>query len=211
MYALPEDVLGAPTLSPGRIVGLIGPIGLGLTRLGLSLLVETSRTAPVVTLDVRGWISPLAAWEMGIDPDRLVVVRCSDRRLWPQVTAALLEGVRAVYAEVPAGIKDQDLRRLAALARARRTGLILRPLQGDLPAGVTHLRIHALGVEWVGTDHGRGRLGRRRLVVEASGKAAGGMEQMIVLEDLGVREGVGADVMRVVPGVAVATPTEVAG
>jgi hypothetical protein len=199
------------TLSPGRIVGLIGPVGLGLTRLGLSMLVETSRTAPVVTLDVRGWISPLAAWEIGIDPDRLVVVRCSDRRLWPQVTAALLEGVRAVYAEVPAGIGDQDLRRLAALARARRVGLILRPLQGDLPAGVTHLRIHAHAVEWVGTNRGHGRLGRRRLVVEASGKAAGGMEQTVVLEDLGVREDVGADVMRVVPGVAVATPAEVAG
>jgi hypothetical protein len=176
-------------------------------------LVEPSRLAPVVALDVRGWISPPAAWEMGIDPEQLVVVRCRERRLWPQVAAALLEGVRAVYAEVPAGIKDQDLRRLAALARARRTGVVLRVLRGDLPVGVAHLRLRAQGVEWEGIDRGHGRLSRRRLLFEASGKVAAGVGRGLALTDDGNRlmEDEVADLVRVVSRLALATAGGAAG
>jgi hypothetical protein len=192
-----EDLL---TLQPGRVVELAGPPGLGLTRLGYHLLAEPSRRGPVVAVDVRGWMSPLAAWEAGVEPDRLVVVRCSDRRQWAQALAALCEGVRAVLAEVPPGVSDHDLRRLAALARARRVQLALRPLQGDLAAGVTHLRLRAVEVEWEGPDRGHGRLERRRLVLEASGKGAAGITRRLVVEDAG------ADVVRVVPGM-VARPS----
>jgi hypothetical protein len=192
------------TLPPGRVVGLIGPAGSGLTRVGLSLLARPSRTSMVVTLDVRGWLSPLAAWEMGISPDRLVVVRCPDHRLWPQVAAALLEGVPAVYAEVPVGVRDQDLRRLAALARARRTGLVMRPLKGDLPAGVTHLRLRGRDLTWEGTAAGSGRLNHRRIRLEVSGTAVGGIERLLALKDDGIQvwEEEDADIVCVVPGLA---------
>lgn len=159
-------------LSPGKIVGLEGPAGWGLTRLGLSLLAAPSQVGTVVTIDARGgWLSPLAAWEVGVKPGRLVVVRCADRRLWGQVTAAILEGVAAVYAEVPAGVGEHELRRLAALTRARKAGLALRPLRGQLPAGITHLRINGRGVSWEGADQGHGRLLERRLALEVSGKS----------------------------------------
>jgi hypothetical protein len=69
-----------------------------------------SMHAPVVALDTRGWISPEAAWETGMAGDRLVIVRCDDPVLWVKVMASLLEGVRAVYAEVPARVRDHDLR-----------------------------------------------------------------------------------------------------
>jgi hypothetical protein len=172
-------------LEPGRVTELIGIPGTGLTRLGLRLLAEPSRVAPVVALDVRGWISPAAAWEVGVVPGSLVVVRCDQERLWPSVAAALLEGVKAVYAEVPPGSRDQDLRRLAALARARRVALALRPLSDGLPAGLSHLRLRALGVTWEGADHGHGRLTRRRLVLEASGKGVAGMRRRFEVEDDG--------------------------
>jgi hypothetical protein len=158
-------------LSPGRIVGLEGPAGWGLTRLGLSLLAAPSQVVTVVVIDVRGWFSPLAAWQVGVNRNRLVVVRCPESRLWPRVTAAVLEGVAAVYAEIPAGVGENDLRRLAALTRARKAGLALRPLRGSIPPGITHLRVRGSGVDWIGPEQGHGRLLERQLSMEISGKS----------------------------------------
>ena len=122
-----EDPL---SLQPGRVIGLEGPTGLGLTRIGLSMLAEPSQHAPVVVVDVRGWVSPLAAWESGVRADRLAVVRCGDLDLWPNALSALLDGVKAIYAEVPGGIHDSVLRRLGALARTRDAAVVLRPVDG---------------------------------------------------------------------------------
>lgn len=160
-----------PSLIPGQVVGLEGETGLGITRLGFSILARPSRVGLVVAVDVRGWLSPLAAFESGVVPARLVVVRCEDHRLWPQVTAACLEGVAAVYAEVPGGVGESQLRRLAALNRARRSALILHPLRGELPVGVAHWRIKGERVSWEGPDRGHGRLKNRQLSLQISGKS----------------------------------------
>ncbi len=185
-------------LEAGKLVGLIGAPGFGLTRLGLGLL----RDQPgwVACIDVRGWLSPAAFWEMGVSTDRVVVVRCPDSHRWPQVTAALVEGMGAVYAEVPSGVAAPMLRRLGALARARATPVVLRPVDGDLPAGITHLRLEAQEVAWEGAERGRGRLRGRRFTMAASGKGMGGIDQIIEVKDDG------ADTVRVVSGLAVAMP-----
>jgi hypothetical protein len=184
-------------LQPGRVTELVGVPGTGLTRLGLKLLAEHSRVAPVVAMDTRGWISPEAAWETGVVAERLVIVRCNDVVLWPKVLAALLEGVRAIYAEVPAGIRENDLRRLTALVRARRVAVAMRSMGQRLPTGVAHLRLRSLGVTWEGADRGHGKLKKRRLVLEASGKGAAGITRRFEVEDEGT------DVMRVVSDVVV--------
>lgn len=184
-------------LSPGRLVELVGEPGGGLTRLGMRMLAEHSRIAPVVVVDTRGWVSPAAAWEAGVDPERLVVVRCPDPQLWPKVTAALLEGVRAIYTEVPLRFREQDIRRLAALARARRAAVAMRSTGPGLPGGVAHLRLRAIGVTWEGAEQGHGRLGRRRLVIEASGKGVAGIPRIIEVEDEGT------DALRLVSNVVV--------
>jgi hypothetical protein len=193
------------SLEPGKVVGLVGPPGLGLTRLGWSLLTGPARDGPVVYLDVRGWVNPLTAWESGISPERLVIVRCTDRLLWPKAAAALLEGIRAVYAEVPPGVQEAALRRLAALARSRRSALLLRPLRGDLPSGVAYLNFRGKEVDWMGPDAGHGRLEGRRLRVEASGKGMSGIERLIEVEDDG------ADVVRVVSRLATSPSRRAAG
>jgi len=202
-----DDLIAAPLLEqrqdgilhlqPGRLVEMVGDPGTGLTRLGLRLLAEHSRVAPVVAVDLRGWISPVAAWETGVIPERLVVVRCPDPSLWPKVTAALLEGVRALYTEVPARVKDQDIRRLASLARARRVAVAMRSTGNGLPSGVAYLRLRAIGVTWEGADRGHGRLKRRRLVMEASGKGVSGIPRILEVEDEGT------DALRVVSDVVV--------
>ncbi len=180
--AATPDVL---TLGPGQVAGLVGPPGFGLTRLGLRMLADHAGAGLVACLDVRGWLSPRAAWELGIDPERLVVVRCGDPVRWGQVAATLLDGMAALYAEVPGGVKDARLRTLGALARTRRIPLVLRPVRGDLPGGVTQLRLDAQQVEWEGTDAGHGRLEERRLVVTASGKATRGMAMRVEVRDDG--------------------------
>ena len=182
-------------LQPGRITELVGVPGTGLTRLGLKLLAEHSRIAPVVVLDTRGWVSPEAAWETGVIAERLAIVRCDDLILWPKVTAALLEGVRAIYAEVPARVRDQDLRRLTALARARKVAVAMRSMGNGLPSGVAHLRLRALGVTWEGANRGHGKLKKRRLMLEASGKGAAGVTRRFEVEDEGT------DAVRVVSDV----------
>lgn len=180
-----DDLL---SLAPGQVAGLSGIPGSGLTRIGLSLLAPYAVRGPVVYLDVRGWANPSAAWEMGIPHDRLVVVRSSDVVSWGRIVATLLDGARGVYAEVPTGLRDQALYKLAAKARARRTPLVLRPIAGKLPSGVAHLQLEAREVLWEGVEAGHGNLTKRRILLVASGKATRGMRQMIEVEDDGTND-----------------------
>jgi hypothetical protein len=202
----PADGSGVDlVVEPGRVLGLVGPPGCGLTTLGISLLATATTTEPVAVLDVRGWFCPSVAWEAGIAPERLVVVRCSDRRLWPKVAATLLEGFAVVYAEVPRHVPDQALRRLGALARSRRSGVVLRSMRGDLPTGLIHLRIDGVAVRWGGAEDGHGRLKRHAVTVKASGKGARGVERYLEVTDDG------ANTVRLVPGLAAAPSGRAAG
>jgi hypothetical protein len=193
------------TAEAGKVLGLVGAPGSGLTWLGLTLLAESSATGMVAVLDVRGWLCPVAAWEVGVDPARIVVVRCPDRLSWPRVAAALIEGFPVVYAEAPAGAGDAVLRRLGALARARRSALVIHPVGGDLPAGMLHLRLESVGVVWEGADRGHGALLRRRLTLQASGKGVRGIEQTVEVVDDGTHP------VRLVPRLAVAPVRRAAG
>lgn len=172
-------------LEPGRVVALHGRPGSGMTRVGLTLLADAARQAPVVAVDVRGWISPLAAWEVGIAPDRFIVVRGFPEHHWPTVLGTLVDGVRAIYAEVPPGVPAAVVRRVAAAARARRVGLVLRPLRGEVPSGVAHLTIDAGDVRWSGTGAGVGHLSARSIALRARGKALAGIERDIEVDDDG--------------------------
>ena len=181
------------SLSPGQIAGLSGLPGSGLTRVGLSLIAPYASQGHLAYLDVRGWASPLTAWELGIEPERFIVVRTDDIVTWSRVVGTLLDGMRGVYAEIPRGVKDSALRTLAAKARMRRTPLVLRPIEGKLPQGVAHLHLKARDVEWHGTEQGHGALVRRRTLLDATGKATRGMERTIEIEDDGTND------LRVVP------------
>ncbi len=192
-------------IDPGKVASLNGEPGSGLTRVGLVMLAGYADEGPVAYLDVRGWLSPLAAWEVGIEPDRLIVVRCTDVVRWGRAVAALLDGTRAVYAEVPGGVKDAAIRKLGALARSRRTPLVLRSLTGSLPVGVAHLVLEVKEVTWEGAEQGHGRLRLRRSVVVASGKAMRGMPRTIELEDDG------SNALHLVPGVGTTEAGRAAG
>jgi hypothetical protein len=61
----------------------------------------------------------------------------------------------------------------------------MRAMGDGLPGGVAYLRLRAIGVTWEGADRGHGRLTRRRLVLEATGKGAAGMARRFEVEDEG--------------------------
>jgi hypothetical protein len=186
---------GLPTLDPGHVAVLSGEPGLGMTRLGLVMLSGYTE-GTVAYLDVRGWLSPVAAWEVGIEPDRLVIARCSEVVQWGRAAAALLDGAVAVMAEIPVGAKDASIRKLAALARNRRTTLLLRPIDRPVPNGVAHLVLEAHEIAWSGAVDGHGRIEQRRTRINASGKAMKGMTRTIEMEDDG------SNALRLVSGVA---------
>ncbi len=180
-----DPVVPVVGLSPGRVVGLEGAVGLGLSRVGMSLLAEMPSLCRMVVVDVEGWFCPLAAWEVGLVPERLAIVRCGDTDRWPGVVAGLLDGFEVIYAEVPAGVGAAVLRRLGARARIRGAALVLYSPSG-FPPGVVWLRVRAVQVVWVGIgEGGSGCLDRRVLVLELSGKGVGGRRLMVEVEDDG--------------------------
>lgn len=195
------DVLSLP---PGKTMVLVGATGFGLTRIGLAALVGPARLGPVAYMDVRGWLCPSVAWTAGIAPERFIVVRCSDPVQWSRAVATLIDGVRAVYAEVPRGVKDPQLRTLVSLAQRRDSTLVLRSTV-DVPVGLGYVRLAAESVKWEGTDAGHGRLGRRRVVLRASGKAMRGIPRLIEVEDHGT------DDLHLVSGLAITPPGRAAG
>jgi hypothetical protein len=113
--------------------------------------------------------------------------------------------MQAVYAEMPSGVSASMMRRLGALARARSTSVVLHPIEGEIPAGITHLRLEAQEVAWEGTERGRGRLRERRFTLAASGKGVGGIRHIFEVEDDGT------DAVRVVSRLAATLPRRAVG
>ncbi len=197
-----EDMWG-----PGQLLGLIGPPGLGMTRVAVTQLAALA--GPLAWVEHAGakqasWFSPAIGWESGIEPDRLVVVRSGDIAGWAEATATLMDGMAAVCADVPARVPEAMLRRLAARARARRARLVLRS-RDPLPTGIAHTVITGDAVEWVGAGQGRGRLLHRRLVATAHGKGVKGPALELGFEDDGT------NFVCVVSGLGAAAPGRATG
>lgn len=134
----------------------------------------------------------LAAGELGVALERVVVVPDPPPGAWATVVAALLDAVELVWVGLPQRVTPADARRLAA--RARERGSVLVPLGPHaLGAGGVHaagagwpqpgdLRLRAASPDWSGPlGHGSGRLEARRVEVVASGRGASGRERRIPL------------------------------
>ncbi|MFQ5489523.1 MAG: ImuA family protein [Phycisphaerae bacterium] len=83
----------------------------------------------ILVVDTRGDFYPPAAWQLGLAPRQLLVVRARQARsvLWALNQALRCPAVAAVLADVDC-LTDADSRRLQLAAEAGRTvGLLLRP------------------------------------------------------------------------------------
>lgn len=169
-----------PLLSPialaerGALVEVTGPVGSGATSLLLSLLAPVAKEGPVAYLDVRGVVSPVAAAEAGCALERLAFVRAPHPDGWAKALAYLLDGVRAVAAEVPRGVPAAALRALAGRARSRSRFVALAPMGWKLPEGLVAGRLTLGPPRWAGALRGRGHLTTRLVSVHLEGKLAAG-------------------------------------
>lgn len=181
-----------PLLSPialaerGALVEVTGPVGSGATSLLLSLLAPVAKEGPVAYLDVRGAVSPVAAAEAGCALERLVFVSAPHPDGWAKALAYLLDGVRAVAAEVPRGVPAAALRALAGRARSRSRFVALAPMGWKLPEGLVAGRLSLGPPRWAGALHGRGHLTARLVPVHLEGKLAprGVVEGLLQLPSL---------------------------
>jgi len=108
-----------------------------------------------------------AAGEIGLDPDRVLLVP-DPGPAWPQVVASLLDGFELVLLRPPDQPPGHLRRRLEAAAR--RYGSVL-VVAGEWPGAPARLLVTS--AEWTGIGAGHGRLRARRAQVAASGRGAG--------------------------------------
>ncbi len=169
--------------------------GPGATSLALALGAAASETGSWVA--GVGLASPglLAAEELGVALERMVVVR-TPPGMWATVVAALLDAVDLVWLELPRRVSPGDARRLAA--RARERGSVLVPLApcASVAGGLAgagsgwpvpaDIRLHTVASSpssgWIGpAGGGAGRLEARRLEVVATGRGASARERRVAL------------------------------
>lgn len=172
----------APLLPQGALSRGSTVVVEGSTSLVLGLLAEASRAGGWVAVVGLPGVGVLAAHELGLALDRMVLVPDPGAD-GPTVVAALLDGVDVVVVGPRTALSDADRRRLAA--RARERSAVLLP---TTPWPGAHVVLTARAHEWEGLGRGHGRLRSRRLVVDRRGRgSAARPERAQVLLPAGAR------------------------
>lgn len=156
------------SLRRGQVVAVPPPLGGGGGSLLWALVAAASaegRWAAAVGLPDSG---VLAAAELGVDLDRLVLVDEPGER-WPDVAGALLGAVDIVVLRPDRRPSGPLARRLAGVARQHGTVLLVA---GDWEGA--QLRLQVVSSRWSGLGAGHGHLQGRQVLVEASGRGADG-------------------------------------
>jgi hypothetical protein len=115
-----------------------------------------------------------AVAEMGADLSRVALVPAPGRSLTTAV-AALLDAFDLVLLSHRARPTAGDARRLAA--RARERGAVLVTMAGSAWPAPTDIRLTVVRAEWQGLGLGEGRLLRRLVELEMSGRGAAARER----------------------------------
>ncbi len=176
------ELLGTPGLRRGSTLAVAADGACGTTAVALGLIAEASSMGAwcaAVELEDLGIV---AADELGVSLDRLVLVPRTGKR-FPTVVAALLDGCDIVLVAAP-GLSPADRRRLSDRARERRAVLVV--LSGSLaaptvtsgpwPDGVDVL-LSVTGSSFAGLGAGNGRMLAHRVDVIATRRAAAPQEK----------------------------------
>jgi hypothetical protein len=149
----------------------------GAASLALALAAGASQAGSWVAAVGLGSLGLVAAAELGVVLERLVVVADPGRERdgWASVVAALADGFDIVLVAAGAGpgrgggrLRAGDARRL--VARVRERGSVLVAVGGDLPGERSALRLAVTSSAWQGLGAGWGHLQGRRVTVEAGGR-----------------------------------------
>ncbi len=116
-----------------------------------------------------------AAHEFGVPMSRLLMVETPPVERWAVVVAALVEAVDVVCLNPSRPVRAREARRLQARAREQETVLIHLDGGRSWP---TAMDIALVARQtWSGLGQGHGYLRERRLLIEASGRRAPGVDQ----------------------------------
>ena len=143
----------------------------GSMSLTLALLAEASRAGSWVAVVGLPGVGVLAAHQLGLCLDRVVLVPAPGPD-GPTVVAALLDGVDVVVVGPEVALGPTDRRRLSARARERSS--VLLP---TTPWPGAQVVLTAESSRWQGLGRGWGRLSSRQLTVHRAGRGTAAITQ----------------------------------
>jgi hypothetical protein len=163
-------------LRRGSTVAVDG--GAGATTLALGLVVAASAAGSWTAVVGAPALGLGAAVELGVAPERLLVVPEPPRDSWATVVATLVDSVDLVLV-APRRVAPGEVRRLTARARERDAVLVVLP-RSPWPGPDVRLVVGAS--TWTGpAGGGAGRLVARRAEVVAGGRGAAARERHATL------------------------------
>jgi hypothetical protein len=169
-----EGLLPGGGLRRGSTVAVGSSPGAGgATSLALALVAQASQAGSWVAAVGVPSLGLVAADELGIALERLVLVAAPERADWGGVAAALIDGFDLVILHPGrGGLRSADARRL--VARVRERGAVLVPLGPGWPAEAD-VTLQVTRTRWEGLDddgHGHLRARKVRVVRTGRGEAA---------------------------------------
>jgi hypothetical protein len=164
-----EDLLPGAGLRRGATVSVAAGPGVGgATSLALALVAQATTAGSWLAAVGLPSLGLVAADELGVALERLVLVAAPERDAWGGVVAALVDGFDLVVLQAGrGGVRPADARRL--VARARERGAVLVQLGSGWPEGAD-LALQVTAARWEGTDAGHGHLRARRVTVTRGGR-----------------------------------------
>jgi hypothetical protein len=182
-----ESLFPGGALRRGSVVSVDAGPDSGATSLALALAAGPSRAGSWVAAVGLGSLGLLAAADLGVALDRLVLAtgvpavgpagdparggRGESAVGWAAIVAALVDGFDVVLVAAGPRVRRRpaDARRL--VARVRERGAVLVTVGGDLPGQPGNVRLTVTASRWEGLGkEERGYLRRRRVSVVASGR-----------------------------------------
>lgn len=144
----------------------------GATSLALALAAEASAAGSWIAAVGVPSLGLVAAADLGVALERLVLVAPPAPAGWPEVVAALVDGFDIVIlggsrSGGGRGLRAADARRVAARARERGTVLVTL---GDTAGEQPDVHLEVVSSSWDGLGDGHGHLRARRTTVAAGGR-----------------------------------------
>jgi hypothetical protein len=167
---VPEALAGLLPHAGLQRGSLVATGGAAATSLALALAGPVTHTGSWVAVVGLAGVGLLAAAELGVDLERVLLIADPGPSRWAATVAALTDAVDLVLARPPAPVVSGTQRRLSA--RCRERGSVILQVGGatGLWATAPDLVVSASAPEWQGVGSGHGHLRARRVEVSVTGR-----------------------------------------
>lgn len=175
-----EDLLPGAGLRRGSTLSVRAAEGAGgATSLALALVAQASAAGSWVAAVGLPSLGLVAADELGVALERLVMVAAPERDAWGGVVAALVDGFDLVVLQAGrGGVRPAEARRL--VARARERGTVVVQLGAGWPEGAD-VALEVSRARWEGIEEGHGHLQARKVRVVRTGRGEAAVPRRVDL------------------------------